>query len=108
MADFRQLETDLDLAEAALIAGDLQSLERLTTALEAALSADGNGDHILALRIADKARRNEALISAALKGVHSARRRVDELSDQGRFSTYDSGGHREQPGLQAPIGGRRL
>lgn len=108
MVDFHQLDAGLDRLETALITGDLQNVEGLAAALEAGLAAVGRGDRSLALRTAEKARRNAELISAALKGIHFAQRRVGELSDQGRFSTYESDGHRKQPGLRTSISGRRL
>lgn len=108
MADCAALETILDRGRAALTAGDLAALAGLAAETEAALAAAGRCDRALALRLAGKARRNERLIAAALAGVRAARRRAQELTDQGRFSTYDAGGRRGQPGLAAGTPARRL
>lgn len=109
MVDFAVLETILDRTHAALMAGDIMALEGMAADAEAALAAAGRCDKATAERLADKARQNEQLIGAAVKGVRAAQRRAQELTDRGRFSTYDSDGRRAQPGL-APQGAaeRRL
>ncbi len=103
MADFAALETILDRTHAALMAGDIAALEGMASDAEAALAAAGRCDRTTAERLADKARQNEQLIGAAMKGVRAAQRRAQDLAEWGRFSTYDSGGRRGQPGL-APQG----
>lgn len=108
MADCAALEMILDRSRAALAAGDLAALAGLAAETEAALAAARQGDRALAARLAEKARRNERLLAAALAGVRAARRRAQELTDRGRFSTYDAGGRRAQPGLAAAAPARRL
>lgn len=108
MADCAALETILDRSREALRVGDLPALAGLAAETGAALAAAGGCDRALAGRLAAKARRNERLLAAALAGVRAARRRAQELSDQGRFSTYDAGGRRGQPGLAAGLPARRL
>ena len=109
MADFAELETILDRTHAALMAGDIAALASMAADAEAALAALGRCDKATAARLADKARHNEQLIGAGVKGVRAAQRRAQELTDRGRFSTYDSDGRHGQPGL-APQGAaeRRL
>lgn len=110
MADLDALETILDRTRAALMAGDITALEGMAADAEAALTAAvGHCDRTTAERLAEKARHNEQLIGAAMKGIRAAQRRAQDLTDRGRFSTYDSGGQRGQPGL-APQGAaaRRL
>ncbi|NGM44384.1 hypothetical protein G5B31_02405 [Rhodobacter sp. SGA-6-6] len=108
MADCAALETILDRSREALAAGDLAALAGLAAETEAALADAGCCGRALAGRLAEKARRNERLIAAALAGVRAARRRAQDLTDQGRFSTYDAGGRRGQPGLVAATPARRL
>ena len=99
MADFAGLETILDRARAALVAGDIASLDGMAADAEVALATAGHCDRAAAERIAAKAQRNEHLIAEAMKGIRAAQRRARDLTDHGRFSTYDSDGRRGQPGL---------
>jgi len=109
MADFAALETILDRARAALVAGDIVALDGMAADAEAALATAGHCDRAAAERIAAKAQQNEHLIAEAMKGIRAAQRRVRDLTDHGRFSTYDSGGRRGQPGLSPQgVAARRL
>ncbi len=108
MADFERLQALLDQGHAALMAGDLSVLAGLATEVEVALGAAGSCDLGQARQLAALASRNERLLEAALGGVRAARRRARDLSDQGRFSTYDVGGQRGQPGLTGAATARRI
>ncbi len=108
MADFVLLESLLDQGHTALMGGDLSALETLAEEIEAALSAPGNCDPAQARRLSMLAQRNAGLLDASLNGIRAARRRARELTDQGRFSTYDVGGQRGQPGLPGTAAARRL
>lgn len=98
----------LENTRTALLSGDFQELSNLTLALEAALSEIGSmqGESLQAIR--ESAAENDRLLSAAAKGVRAAQRRAKDLTDQGRFSTYDIGGQRNQPGLAASSKARRV
>lgn len=109
MADFAALETILDRARAALLAGDIVALDGTAADAEAALAAAGRCDRAAAERIAAKAQWNERLIAEAMKGIRAAQRRARDLTDHGRFSTYDPDGRRGQPGLSPQgLAARRL
>lgn len=108
MADFERLQRLLDCGHTALMAGDLPALDSLAAEIEAALEAAGPCDLGQARQLATLAKRNERLLEAALGGVRAARRRARDLTDQGRFSTYDIGGQRGQPGLSGHATARRI
>jgi hypothetical protein len=99
---FEQL---LDATRAALLAGDLAALAPLAERCEQLLAGGLPRDPAGLGRIAAKADRNAALLTAAARGVASARRRVAELSGGARFLTYDSAGRRgvltEEPAAAA-------
>lgn len=107
MADFSGLEAFLDRTHAALIAGNLPDLSDLAGGVEALLATAGTCDRALANRLALKAQQNERLLASAVSGVKSARRRVQDFTDAGRFSTYGPGGQRNQHGLSQPAAARR-
>ncbi|WP_395540521.1 hypothetical protein [Neotabrizicola sp. sgz301269] len=86
-----ELESLLDSARDALLAGDILKLAALADALEAAASPR---EPAALRRSRDKAARNAALLSAAMKGLRAALRRAEELTQPDRFSTYDSSGRR--------------
>ncbi|MDQ2065308.1 hypothetical protein Q9295_02885 [Xinfangfangia sp. CPCC 101601] len=108
MVDYAALEMILDKSIQSLASANLAQLHGLAEQTEAALSATGPFDKERADRLVTKAALSNALIGAALKGVSSARQRANELTDQGRFSTYQSGGQRVQPGLSLSLAARRL
>ena len=97
MADFAALETIL-IARVALVAGDIAALDGMTADAKQRLPR-GPLRQAAVERIAAKAQQNEHLIAEAMKGIRAAQRRARDLTDHGRFSTYDSGGRRGQPGL---------
>ena len=108
MPDFAGIETILDETHAALRAGNLPLLEVLSARTDLALDANGGCDRSLAQRLQRKAQRNARMIAAAMKGVKAARQRAQDLTTQGRFSTYDAGGRRDQVGLSTTAPSRRL
>ncbi|MEZ5796994.1 MAG: hypothetical protein R3D63_05635 [Paracoccaceae bacterium] len=110
MPDPASLETFLLATGAALKAGDLPLLADLADRVEAAL-AEGTaagGDPRQAARVLQAARENERLLLAAMKGVRAARARAAQLTDRGRFSTYDAGGRRDLLGMPPTGPARRL
>jgi hypothetical protein len=104
MADYTYLETLLDDTLTAIKSGDLTWLADLSLRAETAFATQGNCGRDLAKRLQSKAKRNERLLAAAIKGVKAARQRVSDFSSAGRFSTYDAGGQRDQVGV--PTGAR--
>ena len=108
MAEAMDLETLLDLTRESLIAGDMGALADLVAGTDQALENLGKVDGALVKRLAVKAGQNERLIAAAVKGVRAALRRSRDLTDEGRFSIYDAGGRRDQPGLPPQESARRL
>ncbi|MFZ1470040.1 MAG: hypothetical protein WAT09_13850 [Paracoccaceae bacterium] len=98
----------MDETLAALKRGDLPGLAALTARSDAALEAGGACDLALAQRLQAKAQKAARMIAAASKGVKAARQRVQDLTTEGRFSTYDSGGRRDQVGVSPAMAARRL
>lgn len=94
-----QLEALLDQAAAALLAGDLPALARLSPAIEAARIAPT--DRESAGRLLHKAERNARLLEAAGRGVKAARLRMAEVARGPTLTTYDARGHRAEI---APVG----
>lgn len=89
-----KLELLLDLAAAALIAGDFQALGQLTPQIEAQslnISHHGNGAAVQA-----KAKRNARLLDAATRGVKAARLRLTEVARGPTLTTYDARGQKAQ------------
>ena len=99
MPDFAVLEAVLDEAAFALKSGNLHRLSDLSDQAEVAIGGIGRPNGRPVERVRDKARRNAALIEAAIKGVKAARQRAKDLSATGQFTTYDATGHRNQVGL---------
>lgn len=89
-----QLEALLDQAAAALLAGDLAALVRLTPEIEAARIAPS--DRAGAERLQWKAQRNARLLEAASRGVKAARLRMVEITRGPTLTTYDARGHRAE------------
>jgi hypothetical protein len=89
-----KLESLLDLAAAALIAGDFQALSRLTPQLEAqSLNISDRG---MAAAVQAKAQRNARLLDAASRGVKAARLRLTEVARGPTLTTYDARGQKAQ------------
>ena len=101
MAD---LEVILDDSRAALLAGDMARLADLAAALA---DASPPAEPAALRRLRRKAERNAQLLAAALKGIRAAQRRLQDLTGQGRSSTYDAQGQRAEIGT-APPPARRL
>jgi hypothetical protein len=102
------LEGLLSQTRKALLAGDILELASLADGLEATL-AQGTPKSLAEAQVIKRmAQENDQLLIAALKGVRSARQRLRDLSEQGRFSTYESNGKRHQPGLGNMLPARRL
>ena len=93
------LETLLDQAAAALLAGDLAALARLTPGIEAARISPA--DRAEADRLQTKARRNARLLEAATRGVKAARLRMIEITRGPTLTTYDARGQKAEI---APLG----
>lgn len=92
------LEALLDETRAALLAGDILRLAALADRVAA---APPPADLAQLDRTRRKAARNATLLSAAMKGLRAARRRAEEAGRQGRFSTYDAQGRRDEIGSPA-------
>jgi hypothetical protein len=87
-----KLETLLDEASDALIAGDLDRLAKLTPQIA---SVDLQvSDHHIAKRLQVKAKRNARLLEAAARGVRAARLRVSEIMDGPTLTTYNVRGQK--------------
>ncbi len=93
---------------AAILAGRIDSLDALAERTAQALAAAAPKAEPALRRIRDSAAENARLLEAALKGVRAARRRAMDLTEQGRFSTYEQGGQRRQPGLATAAHSIRL
>lgn len=93
------LEDLLDQAAAALLAGDLAALARLTPGIAAAriTSVDRAG----AERVQRKAQRNARLLDAATRGVKAARLRMTEIARGPTLTTYNARGQKAEI---APLG----
>lgn len=92
------LESLLDDAAQALIAGDLAALERLTPQIESASLHPL--DRASAERLAAKAGRNARLLDAATRGIKAARHRFAEITQGPTLTTYNAKG---QKALIAPL-----
>jgi hypothetical protein len=88
------LETLLDAAADALLAGDLAALSLLTPQIESAALAPS--DRAAAERLQAKAQRNARLLQAATRGVKAARLRVAEIARGPTLTTYDARGQKAQ------------
>lgn len=108
MPDLALLETIIDDSIAALKAGNLNLLNDLSEKADAAMTREGSANATAAGRLRGKTLRNEALISAAIKGVKAARQRAKDLIGAGQFSTYDSTGHRNHVGQSSLSATRRV
>ncbi len=94
------LESLLDRAADALIAGNLPELARLAPQIE---SGDVRAaDRAAAERLRAKAERNARLLDAAMRGLKAARHRVAEITRGPTLSTYDARG---QKAVIAPMSG---
>ena len=108
MPDLAALERIIDESVAALKAGNLSLLTDLSDKAEAAMMGDGPANTDAAGRLRGKILRNEALISAALKGVKSARQRAKDLMGAGQFTTYNAAGHKSAVGQSNQPAARRF
>ncbi len=102
------LEAILAHSRKALLAGDLAELAGLSGQLETAVLTEKPKSLAEAQRIKQMAEENGLLFAAAMKGVRAARQRLRDLSDHGRFSTYESSGKRRQTGSDNQAPARRL
>lgn len=102
------LEVLLDRTRAALLSGDLMEVARLAPMIEAGLLAPLRDDPVALGRLRASAERNAALLSAAMKGVTSARRRMAEVAQGPRLSTYDASGRLGRIGADPAPGTRRI
>ncbi len=87
-----KLDTLLDQAAEALIAGDFAALTRLTPQIEGHNLA--NIDRPTAETLRAKALRNARLLDAATRGVTAARLRMAEIASGPTLTTYDARGQK--------------
>jgi hypothetical protein len=106
--DHSALAQNLTSARTALLAGNLVELANLSGKLEETAETMLPKSLKEARLIRQMAEENSVLLAAALKGVRAARQRLRDLSEQGRFSTYESNGNRYQPGVSIQAPARRL
>lgn len=83
----------------ALLAGRIDQLTDLSARIERALEQRPRLRESSLSSLRSAAEGNRHLLDAALKGVRAAKRRAHDLTEEGRFSTYEQGGKRSQPGL---------
>lgn len=86
-------------AREALLSGDFASLTNLTERTENALELGAHVSEPTLLRLRTVAEENRDLLESALRGIRAAKRRASDLTEAGRFSTYEQGGKRNQHGL---------
>lgn len=87
------IESLLDRTRAALRAGNLAEIPKLTAETEAALDRLPDDPAALAA-LATAAARNAACLTAALAGVRAARARLVEIGNLRRSIGYDGNGRR--------------
>jgi hypothetical protein len=96
----------LDDIQAALLRHDYAALAPLGAALETELdspSAPLDAKGVALIR--DRARRNEATLTATARGIRAAMRRLSEMRQVGRsIVTYDRSGRHETPDPGAASG----
>lgn len=94
------LESLVDDVFAAVKAGDYPRLATLSAMLD---TIPAPADPAALTRIAKRARENDALLGATIKGLRAARRRIDALRNGQTLTTYDSAGQkRDHPAAAAP------
>lgn len=106
--DANALETALDQALEAILAGDLDQLGPIYARTEAILMDLRVTDALAADRIRAKAARNATCLAAAARGVRAARRRLQEIGLGAGHHTYDSTGRSQPMGGTGPGMDRRL
>jgi hypothetical protein len=74
---------------------DFTALPALIIETEALLNTLTLSDAATLARLKEKARRNAACLTAAARGVRSARRRLDEVRNGTGLVTYDDAGNRK-------------
>jgi hypothetical protein len=97
----RSLSAGLDRMREAIMRGDFAALQSMTPEIEALVTAvDGLAAHEVQ-GIAEKARRNMAMLAAALQGGRAAHRRLHDLREAASgHRTYGPGGQRSSVGGQ--------
>ena len=98
------LERALERVRAAAVGGDLAALAGMAEELSGRLAALGPvRDPVVLARIQRLARRNEACLDAAMRGLRAARRRLADIGSAGSgLQTYDGTGTTRR--LGAPDG----
>lgn len=99
------LESLLDQAADALLAGDLAALSDLAPRIEAAAPPQDPGT---LERLRAKARRNARLLDAAMRGVKAARHRVAEITRGPTLTTYDARGQKAEIVASGMMPARRV
>jgi hypothetical protein len=95
----------LDRARDHLLAGDLAALDGLDARIAAAADSLPPLDAAQALRLRQKAERNERLLQAAGRGLRSALDRKADIARGPRLSTYDASGRKAAlPGPATALG----
>jgi hypothetical protein len=100
------LETLLDQAREALLAGDLAALSGLDEKIVAAADSLPALGTDAARRVQRKAERNAKLLQAAGRGLRAARDRMAEIASGPGLATYDAQGRRAALAGQALALGR--
>jgi hypothetical protein len=104
----KSIETLMDDLRASVRTADFNRIAGLTDQIVAALDGwDREQDPAKLRNLRAKAEINAALLSAALRGVRAARRRVEETRRVAvGLQTYDSKGRRSNAASASPTTGR--
>jgi hypothetical protein len=102
------LEDLLDRTAAALLLGDLAALAELAPQTEALAETPVALDRSAAERLRVKAERNARLLTAATRGLRSARARMVEIAAGPTLTTYDALGRRSSLAPPPTIAPRRV
>jgi hypothetical protein len=100
------LERLLDSAAEALIAGDFDTLSRLTPQIESL--SPGTPDRKTAEILQAKALRNARLLDAASRGLGAARQRLSEAKRGPNLTTYNARGQKAQISTMTDVPTRRV
>lgn len=101
----KDLETLLETERAALVQGNLDTLDQLTSKKEALIGAINDlkvHDTEELVRLQRQVARNQSLLSSAGEGIRAVVDRMSELRRvQQEFSTYDASGQRSGYAVRA-------
>jgi hypothetical protein len=102
------LDDLLDQTHGALLTGDLALLGRLAPEVQAQTDDPAAMDAGTAQRLRCKAERNAQLLQAALRGLRSARARVQAIAAGASLITYDARGRKATLAAARPQPTRRV